>query len=228
MGQRANARGLDLNRDFIKLEAPETRGLVQVSQRVEPSSLHRHPYDQRFAPPLHDHLRGPEEPGRRSQGHRLHAADVLPRGERGIREADGPESVLLREFQPRPHAVDDLSGRGPVRHDLCGAEEPAVGPLGGVCVRPLQDARAGHTRLRARLPADGREPQGGDRQAAGPSAAKRRRARQPVRARRPASVPIRSRAKRGQGPVDGPRLSSSARKTAGGSRPTLPRTTRCN
>ncbi len=28
MGQRANARGLDLNRDFIKLEAPETRGLV--------------------------------------------------------------------------------------------------------------------------------------------------------------------------------------------------------
>ena len=29
MGQRANARGLDLNRDFIKLEAPETRGLVR-------------------------------------------------------------------------------------------------------------------------------------------------------------------------------------------------------
>ncbi len=29
MGQRANARGLDLNRDFIKLEAPETRGLVK-------------------------------------------------------------------------------------------------------------------------------------------------------------------------------------------------------
>ncbi|MGP0069817.1 MAG: DPP IV N-terminal domain-containing protein [Isosphaeraceae bacterium] len=29
MGQRANARGLDLNRDFVKLEAPETRGLVK-------------------------------------------------------------------------------------------------------------------------------------------------------------------------------------------------------
>jgi dipeptidyl aminopeptidase/acylaminoacyl peptidase len=28
-GQRANARGLDLNRDFVKLEAPETRGLVR-------------------------------------------------------------------------------------------------------------------------------------------------------------------------------------------------------
>jgi dipeptidyl aminopeptidase/acylaminoacyl peptidase len=28
MGQRGNARGLDLNRDFIKLEAPETQGLV--------------------------------------------------------------------------------------------------------------------------------------------------------------------------------------------------------
>jgi dipeptidyl aminopeptidase/acylaminoacyl peptidase len=29
MGQRANARGLDLNRDLVKLEAPETRGLVR-------------------------------------------------------------------------------------------------------------------------------------------------------------------------------------------------------
>jgi dipeptidyl aminopeptidase/acylaminoacyl peptidase len=29
MGQRANARGLDLNRDFIKLEAPETRAVVR-------------------------------------------------------------------------------------------------------------------------------------------------------------------------------------------------------
>jgi dipeptidyl-peptidase-4 len=36
MGQRANARGLDLNRDFIKLEAPETRGLVAFLNEWDP------------------------------------------------------------------------------------------------------------------------------------------------------------------------------------------------
>jgi dipeptidyl aminopeptidase/acylaminoacyl peptidase len=36
IGQRANARGLDLNRDFIKLEAPETRGLVKFLNEWNP------------------------------------------------------------------------------------------------------------------------------------------------------------------------------------------------
>ncbi len=36
MGQRANARGLDLNRDFIKLEAPETRALVRFFNTWKP------------------------------------------------------------------------------------------------------------------------------------------------------------------------------------------------
>ncbi len=35
-GQRTNARGLDLNRDFIKLEAPETRGLVRFLNEWNP------------------------------------------------------------------------------------------------------------------------------------------------------------------------------------------------
>jgi hypothetical protein len=52
MGQRANARGLDLNRDFIKLDAPETRALVRFFSEWNPhlfidthttnGSLHRH------------------------------------------------------------------------------------------------------------------------------------------------------------------------------------------
>lgn len=36
-GQRENASGLDLNRDFIKLEAPETRGLVKMFNQYDPS-----------------------------------------------------------------------------------------------------------------------------------------------------------------------------------------------
>ncbi len=37
MGQRANAAGLDLNRDFIKLAASETRGLVEFLNRWDPA-----------------------------------------------------------------------------------------------------------------------------------------------------------------------------------------------
>lgn len=37
MGVRHNADGLDLNRDFIKLEAPETRGLVEMFNRWDPA-----------------------------------------------------------------------------------------------------------------------------------------------------------------------------------------------
>lgn len=37
MGQRENATGLDLNRDFVKLTAPETRGLVGFLNRWDPA-----------------------------------------------------------------------------------------------------------------------------------------------------------------------------------------------
>jgi dipeptidyl-peptidase-4 len=37
VGQRANAQGLDLNRDFMKLEAPETRALVRFLNRWDPA-----------------------------------------------------------------------------------------------------------------------------------------------------------------------------------------------
>ena len=37
MGQRANAEGLDLNRDFMKLEAPETRALVGLLNAWDPA-----------------------------------------------------------------------------------------------------------------------------------------------------------------------------------------------
>lgn len=36
MGQRTNAQGLDLNRDFMKLEAPETRALVRFLNEWDP------------------------------------------------------------------------------------------------------------------------------------------------------------------------------------------------
>ncbi|HUP18411.1 MAG TPA: M14 family metallopeptidase [Gemmatimonadota bacterium] len=61
MGQRANARGLDLNRDFTKLEAAETRSLVKFYRAVDPHlvvDLHTtngtvHGYHLTYSPPLH-------------------------------------------------------------------------------------------------------------------------------------------------------------------------------
>lgn len=61
MGQRANAMGLDLNRDFMKLEAPESRALVRLYREADPHlvvDLHTtngtiHGYQLTYAPPLH-------------------------------------------------------------------------------------------------------------------------------------------------------------------------------
>ncbi|MDX1661792.1 MAG: M14 family metallopeptidase [Gemmatimonadota bacterium] len=61
MGERANAQGLDLNRDFTKLEAPETRSLVRLIDEGDfhlVVDLHTtngtiHGYHLTYAPPLH-------------------------------------------------------------------------------------------------------------------------------------------------------------------------------
>jgi len=61
MGQRPNAQGLDLNRDFMKLDAPETRSLVGLMTAIDPHvvvDLHTtngtyHAYHLTYAPPLH-------------------------------------------------------------------------------------------------------------------------------------------------------------------------------
>ena len=61
MGQRPNAQGYDLNRDHMKLDAPEARSLVQMMNDYDPHvavDLHttngtRHAYYLTYSPPLH-------------------------------------------------------------------------------------------------------------------------------------------------------------------------------
>lgn len=61
MGQRANAQGYDLNRDFMKLDSPEARSLVGLLRDTDPHvviDLHAtngtlHAYHLTYAPPLH-------------------------------------------------------------------------------------------------------------------------------------------------------------------------------
>lgn len=60
VGERANGQGLDLNRDFIKAEAPETRALLGLMARLDPHlyiDLHTtngsdHAYHLTYAPSL--------------------------------------------------------------------------------------------------------------------------------------------------------------------------------
>ncbi|MEL6613242.1 MAG: M14 family metallopeptidase [Bacteroidota bacterium] len=60
MGQRANAQGLDLNRDFVKVAAPETRAMLQLFEDYDPHvvvDLHttngtQHAYYLTYSPPL--------------------------------------------------------------------------------------------------------------------------------------------------------------------------------
>ena len=149
MGQRANARGLDLNRDFIKLEAPETRALVRFLNEWNPHLfIDTHTTDGSF----HRYMityEGPKNPAGDPRLMGFMRQTFFPELERIVRETDRPEGVLLREFQPRPHAVDLISGGGTVRHDLCGTAEPAFHSFRGVFACALQDARARHARLRA-------------------------------------------------------------------------------
>ena len=66
MGVRPNSQGFDLNRDHIKLESPEARGLVAMLSAYDPHvimDLHTtngtyHGYHLTYAPPLHPNTPG--------------------------------------------------------------------------------------------------------------------------------------------------------------------------
>jgi len=89
MGQRANAQGLDLNRDHMKLEAAEARSLVLLMNRYDPQvlmDLHTtdgsvHGYHLTYSPPLN--------PGTDSAIVGLLRDAWLPEAARLVKERDG-------------------------------------------------------------------------------------------------------------------------------------------
>jgi hypothetical protein len=89
MGTRANAQGLDLNRDHTKLSSPEARSLLSLLRGYDPHvvvDLHTtngtyHGYHLTYSPPLHPNT--PDEIVRMLRG------DWLPHVTRAIRAADG-------------------------------------------------------------------------------------------------------------------------------------------
>jgi hypothetical protein len=107
MGQRANAQGLDLNRDHMKLESPEARSLVALFNAYDPHiaiDLHTtdgsfHGYHLTYAPPLH--------PNTDSTIVSLLRNDWLPAVTRAIKRRDGWDFYYYGDFPgPREQGLE--------------------------------------------------------------------------------------------------------------------------
>jgi hypothetical protein len=104
MGQRPNAQGFDLNRDHMKLDAPEARSLVQLITRYNPHvgvDLHttngtRHAYHLTYSPPLH--------PNTHPSITTLLRGDWLPAMTRNIREQHGWDYYYYGNLQGQGEA----------------------------------------------------------------------------------------------------------------------------
>jgi len=105
MGQRENAQGLDLNRDYVKLEAPETRSLVALLNRYDPHvalDLHttngtHHAYYLTYEPPLH--------PATAPEIVRLLREGLLPAATRAVRQRDGWDLFYYGNVPERSRAA---------------------------------------------------------------------------------------------------------------------------
>jgi dipeptidyl aminopeptidase/acylaminoacyl peptidase len=102
VGQRENAQGLDLNRDFVKLQAPETQALVKLLKDWDPyvfidthttnGSYHRYTitYD------------GPRHPAVSPALVRYAREEFLPEAGRRLQQQEGYRSFFYGNFDP-PH-----------------------------------------------------------------------------------------------------------------------------
>jgi Zinc carboxypeptidase len=122
-GQRPNAQGLDLNRDHMKLDAPEARAVARLLTEYDPQvslDLHttngtRHAYHLTYSPPLHpgadqgivDLLRNEWFPAvtqnvRDKYGWEYsYYGNLAGGGRRGAAPADGPRRWETFDHRPR-------------------------------------------------------------------------------------------------------------------------------
>lgn len=124
MGQRPNAQGLDLNRDFTKLDSPEARSLVRLLTDYDPHvvvDLHTtngtyHAYHLTYSPPLHpntprsivDFLRGRLLPAATTAIKSQNAWDFFYYG--NVPDADDPTPRGWYTFDHRPRFGNNYVG----------------------------------------------------------------------------------------------------------------------
>lgn len=98
VGRRANGQGLDLNRDYVKQEAPETRAAAELVSRWDPAlfiDLHTtngsyHGYGLTFSPPLNQN-EGPAS--------RFVRTELLPEVRRRMKARHGYETFWYGNFR---------------------------------------------------------------------------------------------------------------------------------
>ena len=218
MGQRANARGLDLNRDFIKLEAPETRGLVRFLNEWNPhlfidthttnGSYHRYTitYD------------GPKNPAGDPKIIGFMRKTFFPEVGAAFEKRTGLKAFYYGNFNRDHTQWTTYPAEARYGTTYVGLQKPALRALRGLFLRPVQDARAGDARLRARVPGNRGRATRRRSSSCSTRRGRRPRAAEPSPGQPGEPVAIRSQAQ-GRGRTrDGARLCRDARKTAAASK----------
>jgi hypothetical protein len=143
VGVRENAQGLDLNRDYMKLETPEARGLIaNVLHRWDPLltvDLHTtngsyHGYALTYSPTLN-----PDAP----------PAPHSREDEIAVRQGDISLRQFRRSAQPGEGVVH-IRFAAALRQQLRRAAQSIHDPLGGVQLHRLSRARGSHVSIPAR------------------------------------------------------------------------------
>ena len=148
VGIRENAAGLDLNRDYIKLDSPEVRASSASSTSgIRPSFIDCHTTNgshHRYTITYE----GPVCPAGDPKLIALVRDELLPEVGRRLEKRSGYKSFFYGNFSARSQTLGDGAGHPALRHALLRFAKPHRHSVGIVQLRSLPRPRAGHARFR--------------------------------------------------------------------------------
>ncbi len=148
MGQRANRMGLDLNRDYMKLEAPETQALVRLLRRWDPQVVidthttngSHHRYVLTFD--------GPRHPATDPELVNFVRQDLLPAVKRLVAESSDYDTFFYGDFDADHKRWTTYPAAAALRGPLCRTPQSYFYFKRGLRLRTVQGASAGDAGVR--------------------------------------------------------------------------------